>query len=84
MTEQKTPAPPPDRPDAMTWLDEPPRWDGAIDLDRLIRAGPSGIAAAVVDLKSGATLGGAPSSALSSATSTCSPRAPSSTFTAPR
>jgi hypothetical protein len=56
MTEQDFPLPPPDRPDPMSWLDERPRWDGSIDLDRLIRAVPHGIAAAVVDLKSRSTL----------------------------
>lgn len=57
MTEQDTPAPPPaDRSDSLTWLDEGPPWEPSIDLDRLLRTVPHGIAAAVVDLKSGSTL----------------------------
>lgn len=57
MPEQDAPVPPPpDPPDALTWLDERPRWDGAIDLDRLLRTVPHGVAAAVVDLRTGSTL----------------------------
>lgn len=57
MPEEETPVPPPpNRQDPLAWLDERPRWNGSIDLDRLLRAVPHGVAAAVVDLKSGATL----------------------------
>lgn len=46
----------PDREDPGAWLEEPPRWAGRVDLDRLIRSAPHGVAAALVDLSRTETL----------------------------
>ncbi len=57
MAERKGSRPPgADREDPATWVADRPRWTEKIDLDRLIRTAPHGVAAAVVDLASGTTI----------------------------
>lgn len=43
-------------PDPASWLEEAPRGGVRVDLDRLLRTVPHGVAAAVIDLASGSAL----------------------------